>query len=298
MRTVRQIRHNEFRAAGLFKGAVLFGMFLLISFPPAAFAESLLIFAGAASKPPTEEAAALFTRNTGVDVKITFGGSGFVLSQMKLARRGDVYFPGSSDFMEKAKREKLVLPETEKIVAYLIPAINVQRGNPHRIQSLRELLKPGLRLAIAEPKSVCLGIYAVEVIERNLTPEERKQFRKNLATTVESCEKTANIISLKAVDAVLGWEVFQYWDPQRIETVLLKPAEIPRIGYLPAAVSKFAQDRNRAEKFVQFLTSPESKAIFKKYGYSMNLDEARKFTLPDTPVGGEYSIPEEWKRQR
>ncbi len=299
MRTVRQIRHNDRRVAGLFKIAVLFGtMFLLISFPPAAFAESLLIFAGAASKPPTEEAAALFTRNSGIDVKATFGGSGFVLSQMKLARRGDIYFPGSSDFMEKAKREKLVLPETEKVVAYLIPAINVPKGNPQRIRFLRDLLKPGLRLAIAEPESVCVGTYAVEVIEKNLTPDERKLFRKNLATTVESCEKTANVISLKAVDAVLGWEVFQFWDPKRIETVLLNPAEIPRIGYLPVAVSKFARDRNRAEKFVQFLASPESKAIFKKYGYSMNLDEARKFTLPDTPVGGEYSIPEEWKRQK
>ncbi|HEY3278614.1 MAG TPA: substrate-binding domain-containing protein [Syntrophorhabdaceae bacterium] len=49
----------------------------------------LLVFAGAASKPPTEEAAKAFEKKTGVKVNVTFGGSGFVLSQMTLAKKGD-----------------------------------------------------------------------------------------------------------------------------------------------------------------------------------------------------------------
>jgi molybdate transport system substrate-binding protein len=257
-----------------------------------------MIFAGAASKPPTEEVAKIYKQEKGVEIQATFGGSGFVLSQMKLARKGDVYFPGSSDFMEKAKRDGLVFPETERIVAYLIPAINVQKGNPRKIQSLKDLLKPGLRLAIADPESVCVGSYAVEVVEKNLPQEERALFRKNLVTTVESCEKTANIISLKGVDAVIGWEVFQRWDPERIETVFLKPAEVPRVGYIPAAVSRFTGDRLLAEEFVNFLTSTQSKAVFKKHGYLMSLEEARKYTLPGTPVGGEYSLPKEWRRSK
>jgi molybdate transport system substrate-binding protein len=256
-----------------------------------------MIFAGAASKPPTEEVAKIYKQEKGVEIQVTFGGSGFVLSQMKLARKGDVYFPGSSDFMEKAKRDGLVFPETERIVAYLIPAINVQKGNPRKIESLKDLLKPGLRLAIADPESVCVGSYAVEVAEKNLDLKERALFRKNLVTTVESCEKTANIISLKGVDAVIGWEVFQRWDPERIETVFLKPAEVPRVGYIPAAVSRFTGDRLLAEEFVNFLISTQSKAVFKKHGYLMSLEEARKYTLPGTPVGGEYSLPKEWRRR-
>jgi molybdate transport system substrate-binding protein len=217
---------------------------------------------------------------------------------MKLARRGDVYFPGSSDFMEKAKRDGLVFPETERIVAYLIPAINVQKGNPGKIKSLKDLLKTGVRLAIADPESVCVGTYAVEVIEKNLGPEEQVLFRKNLVTTVESCEKTANIISLKGVDAVIGWEVFRSWDPERIETIFLKPEEVPRIGYIPAAVSKFTGNRALAEEFINFLISPESKDVFQRHGYLMSLEEARKYALPGTPVGGEYSLPKEWRRNK
>jgi molybdate transport system substrate-binding protein len=260
-------------------------------------AEDFLIFAGAASKPATEEIARIYQQKEGLNVLTTFGGSGFVLSQMKLARKGDIYFPGSSDFMEMAKKEGSVFPETEKIIVYLVPAINVQRGNPRQIRSLKDLLKPGLRLAIAEPNNVCVGTYAVEVVERNFNPQEREHFRRNLVTMVESCEKTANIISLKGVDAVLGWEVFEAWDPERIERVLLKPEEIPRIGYISAAVSRFTKDRARAERFVNYLVSPESQSVYRKHGYLMSVEEARKFTLPNTPVGGEYELPDIWKRK-
>ena len=136
------------------------------------------------------------------------------------------------------------------------------------------------------------------VIEKNLSFEEQMLFRKNLVTTVESCERTANILSLKGVDAVLGWEVFANWDRDRIETILLGPEQIPRIGYIPAAVSRFTQARNGAEKFVEYLISPESKAVFKKHGYLLREDEARHFTLGGTPVGGEYILPKEWRRGR
>lgn len=255
----------------------------------------LLIFAGAASKPATEEAIRTFQERFGATVDVIFGGSGFVLSQMKLSKKGDLYFPGSSDFMEVAKRESLVLPNSEKVVVYLVPAINVQKGNPKGIYTLKDLTREGVRVAIANPETVCVGTYAVEIIEKNLAQDEKTTFRKNIVNYTESCEKTANVISLKAVDAVLGWRVFQYWDPDRIETIYLRPEEIPRIGYIPIAISKFTRDKTMAQKFINFILSPHGKAIFQKYHYLMDIHEARQFTRPDTPIGGEYVLPKEWR---
>jgi molybdate transport system substrate-binding protein len=271
--------------------AILF----VISLHTQSASAKLLLFAGAASKPATEEVVKTFQEKFKIPADVIFGGSGFVLSQMKLSRRGDIYFPGSSDFMEVAKREGLVYPESEKIVVYLVPAINVQKGNPKRISSLKDLAKKGIRLAIANPEMVCVGTYAVEIIERNLNSQEKESLRRNLVNYTESCEKTANVISLRAVDAVIGWSVFQYWDPERIETIYLKPDEIPRIGYIPVAISKFTQDRALAQTFVDFILSPQGKSIFRKYNYLMDLQEARRFTKPDTPVGGEYILPKEWR---
>ncbi len=278
-------------------GLVCFVFLLPLFFSVNSFGEEILVFAGAASKPPTEEIAKLFEKKTGVKVNVTFGGSGFVLSQMTLTKKGDLYFPGSSDYMEIAKKKGIVYPETEKYVVYLVPAINVQKGNPRGIKSLADLAKPGLRVAIANPQGVCVGLYAIEIIEKNFNNDQKATFRRNLVNYTESCEKTATAVSLKTVDAVLGWRVFQYWDPERIETIPLRKQEVLRVGYIPIAVSKFTTNRALAQKFIDFTVSEEGRAIFRKYHYFMSPEEAFEWIGQKKPVGGEYSVPSDWLKR-
>ncbi len=158
-------------------------------------ADTLLVYAGAASKPPTEEAAKLYEQKTGVKVDLVIGGSGYVLSQMRLAKQGDIYFPGSSDYVEKAKREGDVIAGSQKVIVYLVPAINVVKGNPHGIRALQDLTEPGIKVAIANPEGVCVGAYAVEIIEKAFTAAKKAAFQANLVNYAESCEKTATVIS-------------------------------------------------------------------------------------------------------
>jgi molybdate transport system substrate-binding protein len=257
-------------------------------------ADRLLVYAGAASKPPSEEVARLYEQKTGVKIDLVFGGSGYVLSQMKLAKEGDLYFPGSSDYMEKAKRDGDVFPETEQVLVYLVPAINVYKGNPRGIRTLRDLIRPGLRVAIANPEGVCVGAYAVEILEREFTPDEKAAFRTNLVNYTESCEKTATAISLKMADAVIGWRVFRHWDPDRIETIPLPKDQVPRVGYLPIAVSRFTQDRAAARRFIDFLAGPDGRAVFAKYRYFATPEEAFAWIGEQKPVGGEYPVPADW----
>lgn len=256
---------------------------------------SLLIFAGAASKPPLEEIAKNFEEETKVKVHLNFGGSGFVLSQMMLAKKGDIYFPGSSDFMEKAKSLGVVLPETERKVVYLVPAIVVQKGNPKKIKSLKDLTRDGLKVIIANPRDVCVGLYGVEIIESALTPEEKKKLRKNIVNYTESCEKTATAISLKTADVAIGWRVFKYWDPERIDIIPLDKSEIRRIGYIPIAVSKYSKDKHLAMKFINYVSSDKGKAIFKKYNYFATPDEAFNWIGERKKIGGEYILPGDWQ---
>jgi len=256
--------------------------------------ESLLIFAGSASKPATQEVAKLFEKENNVTVDIVFGGSGYVLSQMKLTRRGDIYFPGSSDYMEIAKRQKVVDKSSEKRVVYLVSAINVQKGNPKNIHSLKDLTKPGIRVAIANPEGVCVGSFAVEILEKNLTPKEIELFRKNLVNYTASCSKTANAIALKQVDAVIGWRVFEYWNSKLIQTIPLKKEEIVRVGYIPIAISKFSKNRKLAKKFIDFITSKKAKEIFAKYHYLSSPQEAFSYIGEQKSIGGEFKVPKGW----
>lgn len=257
-------------------------------------ANRITIFAGAASKPPTEELVDLFEKETGASVDVIFGGSGYVLSQMSLSKTGDIYFPGSSDYMEKAREDDLVFPETEKKVVYLVNAINVQKGNPKEIRTLKDLCRPGIKVAIANPEGVCVGAYAIEIIEKHFSEEEKALLRANIVNYTESCDKTASVVALKSVDAVIGWSVFQYWNPEEIETVDLPKEEIVRIGYIPVAISRFTKNRALAQRFIDFTVSEKGKEVFKKYSYFATQEEAAGYIGEDKPVGGVYTIPDEW----
>ena len=253
--------------------------------------KTLTVFAGAASKPALDEVARAFEQGTGIKVYANYGGSGTMLSQMKIAKSGDLYIPGSPDYMVMAERDSVVEPQSVKIISYLIPVIAVQHRNPKNIQTLSDLAKPGLKIGIAAPETVCVGLYAIEILEYNNLLAE---VAKNVITHAESCDKTATIVSLKAVDAVIGWHVFHNWDPDKIDVVYLKPEQIPRIAYIPAAVSTFSKDKESAQKFIDFLLSPAGQDTFRKWGYIATEAEARKFA-PNARVGGEYKLPETYK---
>lgn len=251
---------------------------------------AITVFAGAASKPALEEIARTFEAKTGIKVYFNFGGSGTVLSQMKLARSGDLYIPGSPDYMVMAERDGIVEPNSIKIIAYLIPAILVPEGNPKNIQTVSDLAKPGIKVGIGNPKAVCVGLYAIEILDYNNLLTD---VGKNVVTQAESCAKTATLVALKSVDAIIGWHVFADWHPETIDVVYLKPEQIPRLAYIPGAISKFTKDRERAQKFLDFLVSAKGQEIFHKWGYIATESEARKFA-PNAEIGGEYELPENY----
>jgi molybdate transport system substrate-binding protein len=256
-----------------------------------ALASTIDVFCGAASKPAMEEAARTFTERTGTKVNLQFGGSGTVLSQMKMARRGDVYAPGSPDFMVKAEREKLIDPQTIRIIAYLIPAIGVQSGNPKNIRSLNDLARPGITVGIGNPQAVCVGLYAVELLERKGI---LNRVMENVVTQAHSCAATEALVAMRKVDAVIGWDVFSKWNPGTIETIALAPSEVPRIAYIPAAVSIYTKQRDSALSFINFLVSTDGKRIFSKWGYITTEEGARPFA-PSARIGGEYMLPSGYK---
>ncbi len=265
--------------------------------PAWAAEERILFMAGAAAQPVVEPLVRAFEAKTGIKVDLNTGGSGMLLSQIKLSGKGDVYFPGSIDFIDQAVKDGVIEESTVTPIVYLVPSINVQKGNPHGIKTLKDLCRPGLRVAIAQPETVCLGVFAVELAERFFTPEEKKAFRANIVTYTESCEKTATALLLKSVDAIIGWSVLEHWNPELIETVKLAPEEIIRISFLAVAITKRSQHPEAAKTFVEFMKSPEGLEFFKQFHYFTTPEEALAYVGADKPVGGTpYVVPAEWMK--
>ena len=271
---------------------LLTGLLMVIAFSGCAKAESKTItaFVGSASKPAMEEAIQVFKEKTGIQVYANYGGSGTMLSQIKISKSGDLYIPGSPDYMIMAERDGVIDPASVKLVAYLVPAILVQKGNPKNIQSLADLAKPGVEVGIGNPEAVCVGLYAYEILEYN---DMLAEIGPNIVTNAESCDKTATLIVLKLVDAVLGWSVFASWH-DTIDVIYLAPAQLPRLAYIPGAITRFAADKTSAREFLDFLVSEEGQEIFRKWGYITTEAEARKYA-PNAQIGGEYQLPADYQ---
>jgi molybdate transport system substrate-binding protein len=237
-----------------------------------------------------QEIAARFERETGIQVKTVFGGSGTLLSQIELSRQGEIYLPGSPDYIIIGNRKKLLVEGSERIVAYLVPAIITPAGNPANVHSLQDLARKGVRVGIGNPQTVCLGLYAVEFLQANGLLED---VMKNVVTFGASCSKTANLAAMSQLDAILGWRVFHFWNPGRMTYVPIEPRKIPRISYIPIAIPVHTKDRRLSESFIDFVLSPEGMSVYRDLGYITDLETARQLA-PSASVGGEYVLPDEY----
>jgi molybdate transport system substrate-binding protein len=228
---------------------------------------------GSAAEVPEEELVAAFQKETGITVEYTMSGSGTLLSAIEMAKVGDLFAPGSQDYMQKAINDGIMVNGSIKILAYLVPAIIVQKGNPKNITSLSDLAKPGLRVGIGNPDSVCVGLYAQDILKKAGLWDSVKP---NIVTYASSCSNTAALVVTKSVDAIVGWHVFYNWTPDKVDIVYIKPEQIPKIAYIPIGITKYADDPSSAQKLIDYLLSPEGKTVFSKYGYFSTLEEAKK----------------------
>jgi len=257
----------------------------------AADIDSILVFCGAANKPAMEEIARLFEKKTGVRVEILLGGSGGLLYQIEKSERGEIYIPGSPDYIIIGERKGLLIPDSDRFVAYLIPAIITPADNPAGIHSLSDLGRPGVKVGMGTPETVCLGLYGIELLVKNGL---LAAVMNNVVTMGGSCSRTANLTALGNVDAIIGWRVFHFWNPERMKYIPIAPDKIPRISYIPIAIPVYTRDRELSNQFIDFVLSPMGRSIYHKYGYITSREKALKFA-PHARIGGEYILPEEYR---
>ncbi len=111
---------------------------------------------------------------------------------------------------------------------YLIPAIITPKGNPKDIRTLQDLGKDGIKVGIGNPDTVCMGLYAIELLEKN---NLLKQVMRNVVVYGGSCSKTANLAALNKVDAIVGWRVLHFWNPDKMDFIPIKKSASENILY-------------------------------------------------------------------
>jgi molybdate transport system substrate-binding protein len=234
----------------------------------------LSIFAAAGARAAVDEVCQRFEEQSGIRVSVTYGGGGEVLSQMLLAKSGDVYIAPEQSFMEKAIAEGAVDAETVSNIAYMIPVIAVPKGNPENINSLADLARPGLQIAISRPETTLVGQYALEIFQKAGLSEA---VGPNIVTYAANPNILLTMLIMGQVDAIITWHYYAYLNPDDIENIYLPAEQVTGIAEMQIAVSAYSKNPRAAQEYVDFVASEEGKAIFAEYSYIIDEEEVAKY---------------------
>ncbi len=230
----------------------LIGLLMLNSRRPAAVRAkaSLMVFCAVSLKGPLEATAREYERETGVSIQIQYGGSGTLLGNLKVAQKGDLFIAADGSFIDLGRSNRLlgdVLP-----LAHLHPVLAVARGNPRGLHGLEDLLRPEVRVSLANPDSVAIGA----ATRRALTPSGKWEPIAARATVFKpTVNDVANDLKLGSVDAGVVWDVTIHQYPE------LEAIEVPEFRGVSSdaavAVLAFSAQSSESLNFARYLAASD-----------------------------------------
>lgn len=227
--------------------------------------KTLRLFCGAGIRPPVDEIIKLFRDETGIEVKPTYAGSGVLLTQIQLNRQGDLYMPGDEVFISRAESKGLISEKRD--VAYFVPVILVQKGNPRGIKSIADLAKPGIKVAMGDVKACAVGGVSEKILKKAGIED---QVKKNVVYTGVTVQELGNAVKLKTVDAAIVWDATAKFYPNTAEAIRI-PKEQNVIVRIPIGILSFSEHKKEARKFLDFITTERARRIFERHGYTTKL---------------------------
>jgi molybdate transport system substrate-binding protein len=144
---------------------LLIGLQIFNSCAPASEKETLVFYCAAGMKPPIEKLAKEYEEKFGTRIEIQYGGSGTLLSGLRVAKSGDLYLAADESYMAEAAKQNLIV-ETQP-VATLTPVIAVKKGNPKNISGIQDLLKEDISFALANPGAASIGKQTKMILEEH-----------------------------------------------------------------------------------------------------------------------------------
>lgn len=232
-------------------------------------AQEITVAAAADMSAALPELAAAYTKQTGLAVKLVFGSSGNLTSQIRNGAPYDVFLSADEEYPRQLIAEGLAVQNTLYRYAVGRLVLWVPANSPLDLSKLgmTALLDPSVRkIAIANPAHAPYGRAAEAALShydiygriagRLVLGENVSQ----AAQFVESGNAQAGLIALSHALAPALKDKGRYW------TVPLD--SYPALNQAAVVLSKSKQ-QDAARKFLEFLRTSESGSLLESYGFSL-----------------------------
>ena len=227
---------------------------------PAPGTASLTVYCSAGLKKPVEAIAERYRIETGVEVKLQFGGTGTLLANLRAAQQGDLFITADQAGINDGKKYDLIR-EVIPLVSQR-PVIAVRAGNPKGIKALADLQRDDVKLALVNPEAAAIGRVVKAKLGATYEP-----LAAHATVQKPTVTEIASDLSLGAVDAAIIWDstVPQFKGLEAVEA----PEISTHVEKASVAVLAFSKQSPAALRFARYLAAPERGGeIFKQNGFT------------------------------
>ncbi len=240
----------------------LFGAFTAALSASSAFAGSANVAVAANFTEPVKEIAAAFKSRTGHELVLSFGSSGQFYTQITQDAPFEVFLSADSARPKKLADDGLGMKDS--VFTYAIGKLVLWSKSPGVVKG-EETLKDArfAKVSICNPVAAPYGAAAVETMQALKVDAELKPKLVEGANITQAYQfvQTGNAeVGFVALSQVINDKDGSRWlVPQNLYKPITQDAVLLKKGEANAA----------ARAFVDFLKSPESRAIIEKYGYEV-----------------------------
>ena len=234
----------------------------------AAAKETTILVAAAASLKYSydEELIPMFVAaNPGIKVDATYDSSGKLQTQIEEGLGADVFMSAATKQMNTLKDENMV--DADSIVNLLENKIVliVPTGMDAKVTGFEDIANADM-IAIGDPESVPAGQYAKEALT-SLGLWDAVDAKSTKGTNVT---EVLNWVAEGSADAGIVYAT-DAATTDKVQVIAEAPeGSLAAKVIYPVGIVTASENKEAAQKFVQFLQSDEAIAIFEKYGFSAN----------------------------
>ncbi|MCA8993138.1 MAG: molybdate ABC transporter substrate-binding protein [Planctomycetaceae bacterium] len=220
----------------------------------------MTIYCGSMLRPAIEKTVAEFEQREGAKVTTVYNGCGILVAQMNAGQSPDAYFACDVEFMKQVQ-ERFGSP-TDVSTNELV--ILVKKGNPHGIQSLKDLGREGLRVGVGHEKQCAMGWLTQRTLtEGGLTDT----VMPNVTVQTPTGDMLVNQLKAGSLDAAVAYISNAAGSAEDLDAIRIEGIPCSQATQ-PFAVAKASQHSQLAQRLFKRLNSKESQQRFLNEGFS------------------------------
>lgn len=233
---------------------------LLFGFGKKATASDLYWYVASSMVKPSQEIVTAFNQEEHpFTVLLISGGSGQLLSKIAASRKGDLYTPAASSYIQKT--EELKMLKDHRSLLLQTPVFALSTSGQEKIKTWADLDNKGVRLGLGNPKTMALGRLYLQ-IEKKMGEQLATEFQENKVVEAVNLSQIVNYLQADIVDAGIAFDSTSVANNLQFVTI---PEAFNQVAVAPLIRLTSESDPENSSRFIAYLM--DNLATFEKYGF-------------------------------